>query len=218
MHATKEIMTGREAEEGFLGSVDNANTKYRAALLRRGIPEGLLQNMSGRPLPHISFRDALEIAKIGQPWKDPANPEKDFLRELRIEIADRLGIGADKEALDRLRVYTAVGSPLDLLHGVDAFFEFDKKNGTRLWVFLDITNAPAHKQEKLGVMIVDANAIGDPAENEREYQKSIEALAAEIAMKFRTAEARELKIYGGIGVAAAQLPVELCSEIWLSES
>lgn len=189
MHATRETMTGRQAEENFLGAVDNTNTEYRASLLRLGIPDGLLHNMSGHPLPHISFYDALEMVKAGQPWKDPTNPEKDFLRELRIEVADCLGIGADEDALDRLRAYTAVGSPLDLLHGVDALFEFDEKKGSMIRVFLDVTNAPARKKEKPGIMIVDINAIGDHAEDKKEYQKSIETLAAEIVRKFRTVEA-----------------------------
>lgn len=186
----RDTMTGREAEKGFLGEADNANKKYRASLLRRGIPEGLLQNMPEQELPYISFRDALDMAKIAQPWKDPTNPEKDFLRDLRIEVADRLGIGNDEQALDRLRAYTAIGSPLDLLHGVDCFMEYEKKNGANLRVFMDITNDPEHKKGKPGVLTIDANAIGDAADNAKKYLESIETLAAEIARKFRMLESK----------------------------
>lgn len=190
MHATKETMTGREAEEGFLGKVDSVNKKYRFFLLRRGIPEGLLKNISEHTLPRISFSDALEMAKIGQPWKDPANPEKDFLRELRIEVADALGIGQDEKALERLCIYTAVGSPLDILHKIDFFVEYKQKDGHILRVKCDLTENPARKKNMGDILVVDANAIGDPANDEKRYLDAIQGLAQNIARNFRAQESR----------------------------
>lgn len=183
-------MTGREAEEGFLGKVDSANKKYRFFLLRRGIPEGLIQNISEHALPNISFSDALEMAKAAQPWKDPTNPEKDFLRELRIEVADALGIGQDEKALDRLCVYTAVGSPLDILHKIDFFIEYEQKDGRILLVKCDLTEDPARKKNMGDILMIDANAIGDPANDEKRYLDAIRGLAQNIVRNFRAQESR----------------------------
>lgn len=183
MNATRG-MTGREAEEGFLGLVDGTKKEYRMLLRHHGIPEGLLQDAGEHKLPYISFDDALMMVKAGQPWEDPTNPPKDFLRELRIEVADALGIGQDEEALERLRIYTAVGSPLDILHKIDFFIEYEQKDGSISRVKCDLTEDPARKKNMGDILVIDANAIGDPVNDDKRYLDALQGLAKNIARNF----------------------------------
>lgn len=104
---------GAEFEWDLFGSVDTKNPKYQAELKKATKPTGF-----------VFYRDALSLAKKFQPG-DPKNPERGFARDLRIEILDELGL-TDEKNMDRLEFYTAVGSPLDQWHGIDAFFELSK--------------------------------------------------------------------------------------------
>lgn len=91
--------------------------------------------------PYISFEDGVRLVKEFQPW-DPTNPEKELSRELRLAVIEALDIPEDQ--LDRVRVYTAVGTPLDQLHRVDAFLEFDDPSSRQPFrVTIDLTRNPA---------------------------------------------------------------------------
>lgn len=106
-----ERYTGKMNERDFIGEVDVQNPAYLTAV-----------SVAQRPDGYVTFRAALRLAKQHQPW-DPTNPQKDFSRDLRLEVIDRLGLAT--ETYDRVKCYTAVGTPFDILHGVDGFLELE---------------------------------------------------------------------------------------------
>lgn len=69
----------------------------------------------------FSFPAGVEYAKNNQPldWR-PSDPEPRFAGDLFATVAGRLGI----EDWSELKLYSSVGTPLDIFHGVDAFFEY----------------------------------------------------------------------------------------------
>src|SRR3989338_1180984 len=62
---------------------------------------------------------AIELVKKYQPF-DPTNPQKPFLKDLKLEMAEVLGLESDED-MDRIKIYTAVNSILDIDFGIDAF-------------------------------------------------------------------------------------------------
>lgn len=128
-HSYESYIGGREGTEfewDLFGSVDKNNPQYQAELKKVTKPNGF-----------VFYRDALSLAKKFQSG-DPRNPERGFARDLRIEILDELGL-TDEKDMDRLEFYTAVGSPFDQWHGIDAFFEFRQKLGSPLRATVDAT-------------------------------------------------------------------------------
>lgn len=68
---------------------------------------------------YITYSRAMNLVKSSQPW-DPTDPDPRHANNLHALVADRLGI----EDYAMLKLYTAIGSPMDRFHGVDGFFEF----------------------------------------------------------------------------------------------
>lgn len=113
--------SGKIHEAFLLGEVRREDPEYSRVLHELG------PDTKG----YLPYRKALELAKRFQPLdaetgkpQDPTNPPKAFPRELRIAIAEKLGLLKDED-MDRLRYYTTVGSPLDAFHGVDAVIELE---------------------------------------------------------------------------------------------
>ncbi|QQG42766.1 MAG: hypothetical protein HYW15_00915 [Candidatus Giovannonibacteria bacterium] len=96
---------------------------------RRGKPSEhfLLGSLRSEIKMYVPYDEAIKIAKDLQ-REDPTNPKKLFLKDLRLAVIDALGL-VDEKAMDRVKIYTAVDSPLDHWHGVDVFIEFEDENG-----------------------------------------------------------------------------------------
>ena len=164
-------------ESFLLGDVRHESKEYKEALKNLGV--------DGRG--YLTFKEALDLVKKFQPidnetkkLQDPTHPKKAFPNDLRIAIADALGL-ATTEELNRLKYYTAVGSPLDLFHGVDAFIELEGKTPeeqSRIVTF-DVTlrtEAAAKRGANADVIIRELNA-----EDKKQYFKNLDAIAAQAA-------------------------------------
>lgn len=186
---------GKENEAEFLGAVAQDNPAYLKLLKKHGLnPESPEYDEHGKPA-YLSFKDAVKIARESQPWQDPHNPEKDFLRDLRLAVADELGV--PEAELERVRAYTAVGSPLDRMHGINFFVE-DAKPGGRIpfRAFGNLVTADFEKKrKKKGVVYVNARTIDNPENTEGEYLKKIGEIAKQIANAIREKE-KALKTAG----------------------
>lgn len=70
----------------------------------------------------FKFSDSVEYAKNNQPssWR-LSDPEPRFAGDLFATVAQGLGLDDWSE----LKLYGAVGTPLDIFYGVDAFFEYE---------------------------------------------------------------------------------------------
>jgi hypothetical protein len=166
--------SGTEFEFDLFGQVDTRDPKYRAELAK-------VANETG----YVRYKEAVDLAKKHQPW-DPTNPSKDFFRELLIAVQEKLEIDMD-DPKDAVRAYTAVGTPLDKYHGVDAFLAHRARDGAEILVTLDATLRPEKQQEGWKADIV-VGAIPDVDEDEDAYLEAIEVIAGRIADNFRDRE------------------------------
>jgi len=138
----------------------------------RGYEEVLRQESQRGYLP---FNRAMDVIREYYPF-DPTNPPKEFANDLRLEIIDKLGL-TDEQA-DDLKFYSAIGTPLDTFHGVDAWLEFPDPNTSRpIFVTLDVTKQVGKLEEghKADVIVGD---VPEPASNS--YLGEVERYADEV--------------------------------------
>ena len=167
-------MRRREQFTGFEERSGKLNEAFLLGEVRTQDPEyqKVLKNLGGDSRGYLPFVTAMELAMLFQPVvkalnretkreerraQDPANPEKRFANDLRVQIADKLGL-ATFEELERLKYYTAIGSPLDFFHGVDAFvvLEGEHSSDPKKIVTFDFTlrtEAGAKENAKANVII-----------------------------------------------------------------
>lgn len=131
---------------------------------------------------YIARGQAIELIRK-HTKEDPTNPTKPFANEIRLAVAEELGL-EDDEDLDRLRFYSAVGTPLDVFHGVDGWIEFHMEGGASRIVTMDVTLDPGKTEHKADVIV---HAVPDPSENEKQFMELVyEEYAPQIADKLRS--------------------------------
>ena len=191
--------TGKMFERDFVGGVKKDDAYYDA--LADWVRFEAAQKMRGKledmPKPdispenekntYLSFNHSLDIAKRFQD-DDPTNPQKEFARDLRLEVADLLGI-IDDEDMQRIRFYSSTNTPLDWYHGTDCFVEYiDNDDRTHMYRF-DLTENPQKSDDafnKKGAMIV--SDLPDPQEESDAYLGKIHSIAEEVARQFHAEE------------------------------
>lgn len=164
----KRGYTGKMFEEDFVGSIPK-DADYKTALLK-------LQEKSGKN-GYVGFNDSVDLAKKFQPW-DPSNPGKDFARDIRIEVIDRLNL-AKEEDMERVKFYTAVGSPLDVFHGVDAFLEYADEEGGIHRVTFDLSLDPGKEEKHKADLVV--KELSDPQTETEKYLEEVAQIADKAA-------------------------------------
>jgi hypothetical protein len=94
---------------------------------------------------HLDFDDSIEYAKANQPpgWRT-TDPAPRFSGDLFATVALKLGL----EDWSELKLYSAVGSPLDRFHSIDAFFEYKGEIVT-----VDVTLDDAKKEYRADFII-----------------------------------------------------------------
>ena len=174
-------LTGELFESECIGVIDTRNPEYQKALSEAINNEA----GDGMKVGYIRFRTAMDLAKRFQPY-DPTNPTKPFARDLRISVADLLiqkkWILDNEGDQDRIRFYTASGTPLDKFHRADAFIEFEHRNGQKYHVTLDLTLNPNKQQYGYNVIV---HQLPDPTipEEEKDYLAAVEKYAEEIVQR-----------------------------------
>jgi len=124
---------------------------------------------------YVPFREAMKWVEQHQSG-DPADPDPRFANDLHATVAEMLGI----EDLRNIKFFTAVGSPLDKFHGIDAFFKI-KEGGEELTITLDVTINPAKGDRYKADVIISIPPDGlDPREDRKLYLEKINEVAAEI--------------------------------------
>ncbi|MBI4433460.1 hypothetical protein HY632_01685 [Candidatus Uhrbacteria bacterium] len=170
-----DFYSGKMHEEDFAGRVDTNNPAYRTALAQ-----------AQRPDHYVPFQAAVRLVKQFQPW-DPTNPGKDLLRDLRLEIVDALKLEGTQ--CDRIKSYTAIGTPLDVLHGIDAFLEWEDPTTRSIRrVTLDLSRRMKSPEElKADLLIHDL-----PAPEEDAYLDAIANYGTRAVGKLRSAKREPL--------------------------
>jgi hypothetical protein len=177
---TKE--TGETYERDLLGYV-----KESVNLNKESGYSVILGAYEKDKVPYLPFWKAVELVKKLQP-SDPTNPAKGFLKDLRLEVIDTLlnfssekikenpkiknfqvNLGSDE---DRVKIFTAVGSPLDIYHGVDGFIEFEGKNGKKQIVTFDVSldKLKMNKQPRANIILI--GEVPDPTRGKNEEEKN----------------------------------------------
>lgn len=98
---------------------------------------------------YLPFKKALEQVKRSQSG-EPHRPSSRIARTLHRQVALALGVGEWNE----LSFYTAVGSPLDYYHGIDAFLEWQG-----CMVTIDVTMNPDKTSGKADLIFHDGDDI-----------------------------------------------------------
>ena len=181
-----DFYSGRMFEADFLGSVrDIPEMRKRIKELWDGTSQ---TRVGDAALPYLKFQDALTVVREFQPG-DPTNPKKELARELRLAVADALGVPEDQ--LDRVRFYTAVGSLLDTIHGVDGVVEVADERGGVSIATLDLSlrreKSESNYRAKADIVISD---LPDPKEEEDAYLAAVDASAKALADVIRAQQER----------------------------
>lgn len=116
---------------------------------------------------YMKHREAVEFVKSHQRG-DPFNPSRFFPKSLVDGIKKDQEIGLSPG--DQIAFYTAINSPLDRYHGVDAFFEL--KVGTKtVIVTIDVTTNPSKDRYKADVILAIPEEGLDP--KDQDYKHNI---------------------------------------------
>jgi len=107
-------------ESHRIQETDNVNIKA-GQFFEQAIFKGCVDDDFDVDNGYMEYKESLAWAKDHQPKKDYNNPEtldSEQLSQLKSAVSSKL-----TNVDEVLRFYTAIGSPLDVLHGVDGFFE-----------------------------------------------------------------------------------------------
>lgn len=173
---------GSEYERDLFDSMPISNPDFMAEMAKL---KAETESRGGKP----SLSRLQELTEKFQP-ADPTNPNKDFARELRLAVAEKLGLKTDEE-MNQLGFFTAVKGPMDYQFGFDGYLAFsyvDKQGWTRrCMVSLDATRNP-QKDEPPRADILVAGDVPDPSDDdfkEDNYLKKIDEYAAQVARLFQ---------------------------------
>jgi hypothetical protein len=128
---------------------------------------------------YLPYQKSMDLVKKMQHSETPGALPTLFAKDLYVAVARKLKI----KELAELRYFTAVNSPLDKYHGVDAFFEYlDKENNKLIQATLDITTNPEKGEDYKAdvIMLVPGDGI-DSKVDKKEYLEYINKFAPEIA-------------------------------------
>lgn len=123
------------------------------------------------------YYEAMQTARELQPG-DPKDPKTDFAYEVLVQLEKILG------AEDAVGFYTAVGTLLDVRHGVDGWFEHD--DGSRATV--DLTRDPRKGSSRADIVFPVPHDGLDRQVSEQEFLGHAQALAERIAELFAASE------------------------------
>lgn len=185
--------TSRELKFDTFGSFNTNSAEYKAKVAQILSPKTLetvevvLRNVEiskeKREIVRTSLEEIkqrknelIELIKQSQTF-DPTNPPKDFYRELRFAVLEKLNIPPGKE--DDVKVFSALGTPLDVI-GIDGFITW-QKNKKEVLVTLDVSK----KEKEYGAADIIFEEWPTPEENEEEYLAFIDRLANKISGKLK---------------------------------
>jgi hypothetical protein len=148
-----DMYSGRELELDLLGK-PRFPREFNLALKQIQEPHG-----------YASYNETMELIRRFYP-EDPTNPGKEFLNELRLALMEKMGVMDG----DEIRAFSAVGTPLDIFHGVDGWIEVayalpGKAGETRYaTVTLDASLRPEKLEEghKADIVVGDMPEPSDP--------------------------------------------------------
>jgi hypothetical protein len=129
---------------------------------------------------YMKYKEAVNFAKSHQRG-DPFNPKRFFPKSLRDALKEQESLHVTDE--DQIGFYTAVNSPLDRYHGVDAFVEY-KQEGKSIIITIDVTMNSSKDSYKADVILAIPSGGLDP--KDEGYQQYIDHYVDQIQSKILT--------------------------------
>ena len=124
---------------------------------------------------YLSYEASLELAREVQA-DNPKNPTRKFPHDLQHLITEEWH-AVMKDGKWSIEVYSAVGTPLDVYHGVDAFVIIRGEDQRKWTITFDATINEKKIESadiKAHVLISD---LPDPIDQERAYYDAVRAIA-----------------------------------------
>jgi hypothetical protein len=127
-------------------------TTYNAGYTGRLLEAEVLPQCTDTLTCHLPYKVAMARVRMNQPagW-NPKDPASKCMNNFHTLVAEAL----ETTDYSELKLFSAVGSPLDFFHGVDAFFEFQGRIVT-----IDVTKNP-HKLEGKADFILQECVLED---------------------------------------------------------
>ena len=135
---------------------------------------------------YLPFDNALVLVREAQ-IQDPMNPQRKFMRDLRDMVIFKMNMDKNKAA-HNLGIYSAIRTPLDLYHGVDAFIELQTSDGKLKIVTMDATlNKEKLDTEKAKADIL-IGEVPEHIDHPQEYKDFIDKIADQIVLRLKRSE------------------------------
>ena len=172
-------------EAQHLGSIDDGPT-YRGLVAKYWDGRSTAR-VGDETLPYLSYGDAMRVVKECQ-LRPPTDPPQRLGQDLRTAVIDaledRINLGerrGDAE-IRSVRLYTAGGSILDKIHGIDGFLEVDDPEAGKTYVTtIDVSvsseKLSGAKPAKADILIGE---VPDAVEQPAAYYDAVEHLAGQI--------------------------------------
>lgn len=162
-------LTGKMAEEEIMGATELN-------------PEHPLYKKAKQNKGYLSFNDSLRLARESQVG-DPSDPESGIANDFHAAVAETL----KEDDYEKVRFFSALGTPLDVYHGVDGFFEH---NG--IIVTLDATINPNKDKDSIKADII-LEEMPDPKFEREKYLEYIKDKSKEIAYLIEKRQIEKMK-------------------------
>lgn len=127
----------------------------------------------------VAYLPRTEAMKLIVDTALPLKPKQPFISHLKDKIAAKLGAEDPKS----VRVFSAVKTPLDIYHGVDAFVRYSPPDGRPIDVTLDITEQKSKEQYKADVVLTGIEV--DPEHNRRQFEQSVTFAAEDVVKRIK---------------------------------
>lgn len=167
--------TGKIFERELFGEFDTSDPAYQAELKR-------LTRIDEKGDWYVPFADSVYLVRKFAKG-DPTDPDKTFLRDLRLEVLDAIG---RKKTLpdDAVKAYVSVGTPLDLKHKADAFLAIKLNNHEEI-IRLDASVRPEKAEavaagEKGAEIFIGEHDIPDAVQEPDKYLDAVARYADKV--------------------------------------
>ncbi len=174
---SRDIGTSQEIERGQEHELDAFGVPFKGRELRQY--RTYVKEHSSET-GYMSRTLGMDAIKRFYPEGKEVNPEKNFANDLRLEIIENLDIHPDWT--DDVRIYSALGTNVDIFHGTDAWIEMPTERGKPLVLTMDASLKTIKVEGGYKADIVVGKL---PDVESDEYLEEVEKHASSLVDKYR---------------------------------
>lgn len=183
--------SGTFAEAEAIGAIDTANPEYQKKAAKwLGSSEPLLKKLREH---RISQREKDALFNTGfwfveslpehQNGESAVRSEKPMMRDLRAAVAEALELVSDEDK-KRVRIYSAVGTPVDVYLGIDGFIKIVDRARAEppLYVTFDYTIRSDKDKARADVLIKE---LPNPDLEKEKYKAAVGEVRDSVILQYR---------------------------------